>query len=553
MAGKKKQPDNLPESITLSYRLDELPTAQHKAGLAGMLLLIENLKERKAKNHSVGELPERLHLSRNEAVIRFTQAGLQTLIDDFYDAAVVTTKKDKERIQPTINFSRFFLAANHEPWTKLYGDALTSVIYSKPTTWNPFKDRASGSQVKRFSDTTTRELFGNLAAEQPESKAVHDIKGQHLIGAETENAECVGFSSESKLFLTLHFWIIASPIFVPRILKEERDQASGERYLDRKFDDPKRGVKARFLIAVPEVADLKWFVEKMRDYWRGLSGNVDWYRPADSIIDVPYEAGFELLFGLASQKAEALEACTALLAIELYCLSLEGKGPVKNVRILSADRLKPDPAMLDDYALHLRDRNANPLFKRLALSNLVAGRPWYADPQPLFAHYPAEYFVGHPAKSNFRRFGYDARKHFEQLIEQLSLISQALEATMTDTFQDTLDEALVRRIYQMIGAYVHVRAQEKWGKALPKDLPKDSAGKTQYPHEYLEAREKVARDAFLALRGRRAGDIAEYFTGTLCTVTHYLNEEDFIIVSRALVEKPEQLKDLTMLALSAHG
>lgn len=123
---------------------------------------------------------------------------------------------------------------------------------------------------------------------------------------------------------------------------------------------------------------------------------------------------------------------------------------------------------------------------------------------------------------------------------------------MNDTPKERLDDALARRIYQMIGVYVRHRAEEKLGKEVKK-LPKDDKGRTVYSKDYREAREKVAKEAFLALRGRREGDIAEYFTGSLCAVPHYLNEEDFIALSRVLMEQREQVKDLAMLALSAHA
>jgi hypothetical protein len=32
--------------VTLHYHLSDLPTAQHKAGLAGLLLLIESMRQR---------------------------------------------------------------------------------------------------------------------------------------------------------------------------------------------------------------------------------------------------------------------------------------------------------------------------------------------------------------------------------------------------------------------------------------------------------------------------------------------------------------------------
>lgn len=334
-----------------------------------------------------------------------------------------------------------------------------------------------------------------------------------------------------------------TPIFAPRTLKEERDPTSGERYLEAKLDP------SCYLLAIPEPSDLDLFLEEMRDYWRQLSGEKAGFRPAGAVIDIPAEGGLEFLLLLGKGKIDTQFACLPVVGVELYLLLKKGN----NVNLLSADHLRPNTEMLSDYSTHLRDSHANPLFKRLAIGNLIAGRPWYAAAQSLLAHYPAEYFIGKPAKARFRPFGYDARRRFGTLIEQLTLLERHKESTMTDTPQSQLDDALARRVYQMIGAYVRLRTKEKCGKDVA-DLPKGDNGYPIYTTEYREAREKVAKEAFLALRGRREGDIAEYFTGSLCAVPQYFkNEDDFITLSRALIEKPEQIKDLAMLALSAHS
>ena len=73
-----------PTEITLSYSLFDLPSAQHKAGLAGLLLLIDSLRQR-----AVGPLPDMNNLSATSAKLTFTQDSLQTVFDDLYDAAEV--------------------------------------------------------------------------------------------------------------------------------------------------------------------------------------------------------------------------------------------------------------------------------------------------------------------------------------------------------------------------------------------------------------------------------------------------------------------------------
>src|SRR5438874_678269 len=72
-----------PESteISLCYHLFDLPTAQHKAGLAGLLLLIDSLQQR-----GLGPVPIVNDLTGISVQLTCTRAALQTLFDDLYDA-----------------------------------------------------------------------------------------------------------------------------------------------------------------------------------------------------------------------------------------------------------------------------------------------------------------------------------------------------------------------------------------------------------------------------------------------------------------------------------
>ena len=106
---------------------------------------------------------------------------------------------------------------------------------------------------------------------------------------------------------------------------------------------------------------------------------------------------------------------------------------------------------------------------------------------------------------------------------------------MNEPTQDMYDEKLARRVFYVIKDYVNRRARDK----------KD--------REISEAKEKVAKDAFLAMRSRRDEDFVEYFTGSICSVPHHLPEEEYLAVSEALIEAPETVKNLAMLALSAHS
>ena len=72
------------EILSLHYSLFDLPTAQHKAGLAGLLVMIESMRRR-----GLEPLPEVLELGPTQATFSLTRESLQTLCDDLFDAEIV--------------------------------------------------------------------------------------------------------------------------------------------------------------------------------------------------------------------------------------------------------------------------------------------------------------------------------------------------------------------------------------------------------------------------------------------------------------------------------
>jgi CRISPR-associated protein Cmx8 len=91
-----------PESVEVSYDLFDLPTAQHKAGLAGLILAIRSLKERSEKDPEAippASVPEIIDGPDNTSIkIRFTERSVKGLFDDLYDADLIKSEpREKPR------------------------------------------------------------------------------------------------------------------------------------------------------------------------------------------------------------------------------------------------------------------------------------------------------------------------------------------------------------------------------------------------------------------------------------------------------------------------
>jgi len=71
--------------------------------------------------------------------------------------------------------------------------------------------------------------------------------------------------------------------------------------------------------------------------------------------------------------------------------------------------------------------------------------------------------------------------------------------------------------------------------------------------EYDDKKNKLARDAFLAIRARTGADFIEYFVSTLCSVPQHMSDSTFTSLSTQLYQDTERVRTLTMLALSARS
>lgn len=538
------------ERIRLEYRLAELPTAQHKAGLAGLVLLIENLKER-----TVEPRPVLVRVDAHAATIELDKAGFGGLLDDLYDGYWTEasygsklankepkrikeierevggkTKTEKRFIYDDFRpkgalFGHLLQGGEQSPWLKLWQDMLWAVLRAQPKTREEYKRRADKEQA-----TVTAQLWPKLRkASLKKGKPVTDsIAGSIFVGAQDRNAERVGFQGLVEQNLLLHFWPLVTPVFVPRAI-----DVKNRRRTDRGY-----------LLAIPEVADLKYFVEAIRDYWKSLDRKVQGYRPAACLVDVPEEAGLELLFQLSEQRIRKghSELAGELLAIEWYHQEKQGN----NVRMHGQGRLLSDVTMLNEYA-RIRDHNGNPLFKSLLIRNLLGGYDWFAGAQTLFGTYPTKFFFRSPDSPRFRPFGQDTGRYFRDRI--IEPIKSQEKTGMTEAMDRHAQ--LAHRVYWQIRTYLRYRTEERT-KIKEKDLPKNEKGYPDYPKEYRETLEKVAKDAFLAMRGRNGRDFIEYFTGTICSASQsFGKEQEFIETTRDLLKRPEIVKDLSMLALSA--
>ena len=541
--------------ITLEYNLYDLPTAQHKAGLAGLLLIINSLESRK-----IQPAPE-VEITATTARIIFSKESLQSILDDLYDSVWVETKvkqkwkkkpkriEEKEVVidgkkkiekrfvydvvQPKGAFLQSYYSDDDGVWLKLWRDMLWTTLRGIPTTRNVYKQRANG---KNSSETAKIWQFWKKTHAEVKKGAFlsQSLSSSIFIGAEAMNPEKVPFKGTHPDTFLLYFWPLASLIFVPRSLSIKRtdDQIKIERK------------ESGYVLAVPEPSDLEAFVEDIVDVLKSMDTTKLGFRPRSALIDLFEESALESLYYFTRKKLDRTGQITfSLHAIEIYHLQKQGN----RIRQLAVDRVKPDFNIINDYET-MRDSYKNPFYKKIYLKNLLDGTPWHRGADAVFYHHPAPIFIySVKTPQRMRFFGDDVRQKFNAITRSLKIKKGGMLMSAKDH-----EDQLSLRVYRLVQTYIRFRTQDKSGKKYD-DFKnnKNEKGYVVYPKAYRETLEKVCSDAFLAMRGRRDHDFVEYFTGTICSVPQFLPETEYLTVAKLLMNDWQKVKTLSMLAISA--
>ncbi|MEI7923603.1 MAG: type I-MYXAN CRISPR-associated protein Cmx8 [Planctomycetota bacterium] len=569
-----KQAD--PQSITITYDLHDLPTAQHRAGLAGLVLQIRLMEKRHAEAE-LKKIPVIERLSKTFAKITFTPESLQAVFDELYAARVVEAfrkqpdKKSKNKvlkreefitipnkitgeskqekryvydeIQPTGLLQQHYLDDGEQsPWLKLWRDMLWNIPRGINTTRAPF--------IKISSDHPCQEgsqLWDELCKYEKKIASsefqTSEISGALLLGAQSVNAEGIGFLGRVEQNLLLHFWQIVVLTFVPQVLKRDgKPEAKG------------------YSLCIPDVSDLEAFVDCFPEMLATLSSRKSGFRPTDSLIEIPVQSNLEFLRylkTLASGKAERKGWSEAVSAIESFHMIKIGN----NIKLLGHAMVANRPKLVSNYE-RIQKNYRNPLFRAALILSLLYESPWYANLLEVFAEQPWPFFVEHEQTPRFMpRFGKDARIHFQTLQKDYHNIMTSGITTTTEPETDRLS----RIVYRLVKKYVQDRTLSKLGKKLENYPEIDFKGKLirKFDNDFHEKQQKVCSETFLAMRSRHDQEFVSYFAGSICSTVQALKLDDYAFLTQILLRKSntnptgsnppswEDVKALAMIACSA--
>lgn len=570
---KSKAKPAEPTEVVIHYDLFDLPSAFHKAGLAGLVLLIESLKTR----HNLQDEEAKYELKTTTITITFTEALLQKLMDDLYDAQTVEvavksrwqgaevkrpptpleeeagTKFIYEVVQPKGTFLRECYPDEEGLWLKLWRDMLWNIPRSRPTTREPYNQRAAQLLCKEGASAWAdllkvhKALCKNAFFTAPVSSALWP-------GVQALNAEGIPFAGRAEQNLLLHFWPLAVLLFVP-----QRVESDGSTDF------------AGFTLAIPEVTHLPDFLHDYPKLLAGLNEGLKpeqtarGYRPARAVIDLPAEGALVFLDHLAQLTGQIITSG----ALKYSIRSVEYVHLVKggnNVKTLAAGRISPNPKLLAGYRSISTPRDEetrfrNPLFRRGLLLALLNGQLWYQPFNTMLATFDAYVFLrqtrkspenGEPEKSP-PQFAHDAAKRFRYETKLFTSSLQRLEDMAESPRPAAPLPVIVNRV---VRNYLLQRTAEKTNTNLDKfRTAEDEMDWKSVPPEFNEAKQKLAQSLFLEFRSRKEQAFVDHFAATFFSVTQRVAEADRLELADVLIkpERRDDLKTLTLLALSANS
>lgn len=566
---KSKGASTAPTEVVVNYDLHDLPTAFHKAGLAGLVMLIDSLTKRQL----LGNAAEDVSVSETGVEIRFTESMVQHLMDDVYDAEIVEVatkarwqgadikreeiseeehegKKTRTKrfiydvVQPKGTFLQQTYQDSGGLWLKLWRDMLWNIPRARPTTRESFNQRANGVSCKEGHNGWA-ELLKVAKARIKGGCHTSEISSALLPGAQAVNAEGVPFVGRAEENLLLHFWPLAVLLFVPQAV--EADGSSDF---------------VGYTLAVPDIANLKHFLSDYPALLHALPGDARGYRPAQAVIDMPAEGALSLLDHLAvitGLHVERGELRYSVRAVEYLHLAKMGN----NVKTMASGRVTPTPNLIAAYRQIVAPSDAstrvrNSLFRRGLLLALLDSQHWYQPFRQMFETFHAEVFLRQKRSPESEgkgpaQFAVDASRKIRHLTDS-HLASQKRNNSMRESEPSRTPPPVI--VNRVVRSYLLSRAKDKTNIDPSKfQTPDGDIDYKAVPSDFNEAKQKLAQSLFLEFRSRKDQAFVDHFAATFFSTTQRLSESDRLEMAEMLtvVDRRDDLKTLTLLSLSANS
>ncbi|AFZ48717.1 hypothetical protein Cyast_2775 [Cyanobacterium stanieri PCC 7202] len=538
------------EIIELSYRLAELPSPQHRAGLAGLVLMVQDIQKQEILQYYQSALLDLDSLDEFGVTIRFNLEGLKALFDLTFGAFIeerstetkiknfdrveeIEAKDDKSKIKikklyyySVVTPQGAFLPyldesaeGNNGIWIKLWRDMYWGIIRGVPATRNSFNSRANKDYGAYSNDVVKQ--WTQL---QNPDKTIGQ-SGNYYLGAMASNAENIPTKDNIAYQFLLNFAPFVFQVYRPTTINKDGKREFGS-----------------YALAIPDVANLERFCFSFSKLLKQRNNDKLGYSPKESIIDLAEESAlnFFILEDRISRDIGEQSTKKSILGVEVIHTEKVGN----NVKFYGFNYLEPITTQTDKYK-QIKDKYWCPWFRKQRLKNLLNSivytdsqeskyeekPPWFGF-DDLLSRVPRKWL-----ETGKDYFSHDARILFNEEI----LNSQGV-TEMSEKNTKIRDYASI--IYQVCQSYVMGKLENKY--ELKWDKIK---GNSKLEKDYNDKKNKIVNEAFLAVRSRTEKQaFIDYFVSTLYP---FVKKEEFAQFAEDLFKKTDEIRALTLLALSS--
>jgi CRISPR-associated protein Cmx8 len=533
--------------IELCYQLAELPFSQHRAGLAGLVLMIQELPKQPWFEERIGSIIELSHLDQYGAKLSINLEGLKSLFDftyqSFKEERCTDTKiKDYERIEEiettdekgrATTKKRYYYSVivpqgaflsywdeseqdiNKGLWIKLWRDMLWKIVRGVPATRNPFERRCDGQTYTQDSEKTWKDLN--------QSDKITEQSGNYYLGAMAKTAENIPTQDIIRYQFLLNFAPFVFQIYRPSTINK----------------DGKREFNSHAVV-IPDVANLKQFCHNFPKFLKERDNTKLGYLPRECVIDLAEEGALDvfLLQDRIARKTGEQSIRKSILGAEVF----HAEKPGNSIKFQSISYVEPILKITDRYA-QIKDNYWCPWFLKQRLLNLLSFSlnpnnsdeelielpPWIGF-DALLSRIPRKWLED-------PYFSHDARQLFN-----IEILQNQGENTMNA--QPNTIRQYAKIVYQVCQSYVLGKLKSKHELEW-----KQCQGNLNEEKEYNEKKTKIANEAFLAVRSRtESQSFIDYFVSTLYP---FIKKDEFAQFADDLFNKTDEIRALTLLALSS--
>ncbi len=570
--------------VTLKYTLSQLPSSQHRAGLAGLLLMVRWLQKQPEFKSLAGAKLKVTSLNADTVTIQFNLAGFTALMKTHFSAAFEDREREKKRANSKQKFktirrkvcnpatsktklTTFYiytdivpkgdLVRSFEPiskrdspsqsevelaepidsqnlvWTKLWQEVTWAVLRPRDKQRLPFKTMANDTEPSEI------EKIWNLLQDKPDSKV--PLSSTYMLGAQAKNNERVQFTDLAKNRFLLNFWSYVAQIYLPIIV------------------DMKGKVKFNgYAIVIPDVRHLAAFCEHFPTILQQRKTEELWGKPRSAIVRNLEETGLNSLGSIhiyLSQIKSELSIDRLLFGMDVFHIFRPQDKPQSKPQMLSIKRYLPHSNAIAEFT-QLRDKLYSPLFRQQYWKNLTRDLARINGFYALLRNSPtADTLKNSWFCQDFRTVFSPNNNTMEQKEFEVTTSEKNEKSDLTDNSKSnrpkeiSIESLLLRLLKTYTRHQLEKRSglkwDENWNNLKTKELKEIAAYQN-----YKKKRQQIIVDLHHDLcRPRAVHEFLAYFAAKFTDVYQYITTEEYLLLAKLIQTEPEQIRVLCLLAL----